>query len=53
MKAVIDYNRFGLPPKTANRNRPRQLAVFNNCLPKRLVFSSYKGLVVSSPTSNS
>ena len=36
MKAVSDYNRFVLPPKTVNCNCSRWLAVFNNRPPKQL-----------------
>ena len=46
MKAVSSYNRLILPPKTANRNHPRRLTVFNNHPLKRLEVS---GVVITAP----
>ena len=42
MKAVSNYNCLVLPPKTANYNCPRRLAVFNNLPQKWLAVNGYK-----------
>ena len=41
MKVVSGYNHLVLPSKTANRNHPRRLPVFNNCTPKWLTVNGY------------